>query len=385
MNNKMFKLAALMVLSYLILASPIACRSEATENPVKTANVVPVQATGTSPVKTANVKSSDIVPHFTAEGRLSVVEYRNLTFRTIGNVGQINVSELDRVTKGQVLAKLDTKSLEQSLKTAELVVSISEIALKSAQTDLEQAKDNLRKITYPYTYNTVYIDVPQALGLVNDATLEINKATESLSTKAYDEVSYQLKQALDTLTQSQQILSRHGYGEDVFANKYLSMDKFWSLRTAEFQRDKAQLAVDKATNDLDRAKNDLDRARDELDKAIITAPFDGIIADVNVKVGDVLSAVNYTAPAIVLIDPGRMELNVKVNELDIPKVKLGQKAAITVDALPDEQFGGVVTSISLLPEVAGSAVSYEVKIALDMPQNLALRAGMRATADFIAG
>ena len=105
----------------------------------------------------------------------------------------------------------------------------------------------------------------------------------------------------------------------------------------------ARTALNKVQLAEDKAKNDLDRARDELEKAVITAPFDGVIAKVNVEEGDFLS-VNYAATiAIEIIDPSCMELDVKVYELDIPNVKLGQKAAISVDAWPDELFEGVVT------------------------------------------
>ncbi len=145
-----------------------------------------------------------------------------------------------------------------------------------------------------------------------------------------------------------------------------------------------QIALDKAKNDVDKAANQLDTAKIELDKATITAPFDGVIADVNVKVGDFMSPLSYaTTIAIEIIDIRRMELNFSVNELDIPDVKLGQKVSISVDALPDAQFDSVVTSISSLPVVQFGALSYEVKVVFDVPQNSALRAGMSATADII--
>jgi len=447
MNNRVVKLGLLLALSCLILVSVVACRSGATNQakpanvkPTQTANVKPTQTANVKPTQTANVKPGDTVLRVTADGRLAFVDDRSLTFGTIGKVGQVNVSELDRVTKGQVLARLDTTDLEQAVKAGELGVKVAELAAKSAQfdrtqaeygvkaaeadlkpvqanvkaagIDLEQATDNFRKITYPYTYSTFIFDVPQAVTFISDAKRQIADADAGLQiglpADRYYEVSRQLQDALDNLTKGRELLAR-GQGADVFQSGLLTVKDFWTLRAAQLAMDKAQLAVenaqnvvskaalaidsartalnkaqlgvDKANNDMDVAKNNLTGARNQLDKAVITAPFDGIIARVNVKVGDVLSPVNYTITAIDLIDPSRMECNIRVNELDVPNVKLGQKVTIRVRALPDERFEGVVTSISPLPDVEGSAVSYEVKTVFDVPQKSALKAGMRATVD----
>ena len=79
-----------------------------------------------------------------------------------------------------------------------------------------------------------------------------------------------------------------------------------------------------------------------------------------------------------------MELNVNVNELDIPNVKMGQKVTISVDALPGVRFDGTVTSVGTLPMVESGLVSYDVQVAFDVPQNSALKAGMNARADIVA-
>jgi HlyD family secretion protein len=416
----------------LLMMMPVACASpqaaETTPEPPVSAPAPdatlpgPPQMGTPSPPQTATP-----VPVVTASGRLSLVQDIKLTFGTSGQVVQVNVSELDKVTKGQVLAKLDTTSLEQAVKAAELTLksaeSDRELAqngiesaeadyktmqenIKAASIDLEQAQDSLREITYPYTYRTVYIDVPTALGFINDAENEITKATTALNTGQSSEVSHQLRQALESLTRSRELLSRQGYGKDVFAIQHLSMDKFWTLRAAELQVDRAQVAVENAENTankaaiavenaktafdkaqiaVDKTSNDLDIARYELQKAIITAPFDGVIAAVNVEELDLLSSVNYaTTIAIEIIDPSRMELYVEVNELDIPNVKLGQKVTISVNALPDTRFDGTVNSIDTLPMVESSLVSYDVQVVFDVPQDSALKVGMTATAEFVA-
>jgi HlyD family secretion protein len=135
---------------------------------------------------------------------------------------------------------------------------------------------------------------------------------------------------------------------------------------------------------LDNANNELNKVQNQLENAVIVAPFDGVIATVKVKEGDVLSSVNYATTTIIeLIDPSQMELKTKVDEVDIPSVKLGQKAIIKLDALPDLELEGTVTAISLLPIEEGGVVLYEVKIGFDVPESSGLRRGMTATADIV--
>ncbi|MFC1907589.1 efflux RND transporter periplasmic adaptor subunit [Chloroflexota bacterium] len=196
--------------------------------------------------------------------------------------------------------------------------------------------------------------------------------------------------AQDNLTNARERLAR-GTGEDVFEDRLLAVKDFWTLRAAELEMEKKQSALDNTKNTLnkikmtvEKARYDLEVTKETLDKAVITAPFNGIIAKINVEEGDFLSSTNYaTTIAIEIIEPGRMELNLKVNELDIPNIKLGQKVNISVDALPDERFESVVTSIISLPIVEAGMVSYEVIIAFDVPVKSALKAGMGATADII--
>ena len=78
-----------------------------------------------------------------------------------------------------------------------------------------------------------------------------------------------------------------------------------------------------------------------------------------------------------------MELQISVDEIDIPSVKLNQRAIINVDALPDFEFEGEVTSIGLLPTVEAGLTSYDVTIGLSVPENVELKVGMSATADIV--
>ena len=139
-----------------------------------------------------------------------------------------------------------------------------------------------------------------------------------------------------------------------------------------------------AESEVEAARLAVSQAQRQLDEATITAPFDGLVAAMYVKEGDIIPPPTMAPKVIIyLLDPSSMELKAEVDEIDIPDVELGQNAIISVDALPDEQLEGVVTLVSSLPIVEAGLVLYEVKIGFDVPEGLEVKVGMSATADIV--
>lgn len=374
----------MLLLAFLMAISPLGCIAQKT--------VIEQEK--------IKVTRGNIVVSVNAEGELSLPQQQKLTFGLTGTIEQVYVEEGDKVTKGKVLAKLETASLERAVRAAELAIKSAEVDLKLAEDgvtaatiDLEQANDNYRKILYPYTYSTFAFDVPQALDYISSAERQVREAQKALQSGLTADQHYealrQLKLALDNLTDARQRLAR-GEGTDVFSAGQRPVKDFWTLRAAQLQMEKAQAAVDnaktvvnKARLAVDKAKYDRDTAKETLDKAVLTATFDGIIAKANAKAGDTLMAMDYTKVAFELIDPWRMELTIKVDEIDIPGVKLGQEATISIDALPNTRFKGKVIFISPLPKIEAGVVLYEVKIGFDVPEGSPLKAGMSSSADIL--
>ncbi len=135
---------------------------------------------------------------------------------------------------------------------------------------------------------------------------------------------------------------------------------------------------------LEAAEQAVAEAQRQLDEAVITAPFDGVVANVDAKEGDVIPSPTMAPKAIIhLVDLTTMELNAEVDEVDIAEVKPGQRAIIEIDALPTLQLEGNVISISLLPQVEAGVVVYKVKIGFDVPPDYELKVGMSADADIV--
>jgi RND family efflux transporter MFP subunit len=307
----------------------------------------------------AEVVRGDLLVTVSADGNLSFVKDKKLTFGITGTIAEVNVEEGDWVSQGTVLAKLDNTSLE--------------LVARAAEVDLEIAETSYRSLTYPYTYSTLAFDVPAALASIADAKEGLEKAWESLdmelSFEQYWKVKQGLEQAEEKLTEAAQRLAR-GRGEDAFASGVLNVADFWTIRAAQLGVDRAQVA--------------LDMANDDLAKAVMVAPFDGIIALVDIKEGDSLSAMDYATKTIIeLVDPTEMELSAEVDEIDIPIVQLGQRAVIEVDALPGVQLEGEIKSVSPLASEESGLVLYKIKVGFEAPEGSGLKAGMSATADII--
>jgi multidrug resistance efflux pump len=125
--------------------------------------------------------------------------------------------------------------------------------------------------------------------------------------------------------------------------------------TAEVEAAQARLAFLEAPPRLDEvrqarakvkaAEAELELARINLDRCTLKAPSRARILDVEAKVGE-LTGPESKQPSITLADTSRLRIRAFVEELDAPKVQVGQPAKITADGLPTESFTGQVTHLS---------------------------------------
>ncbi|MFM8319472.1 MAG: efflux RND transporter periplasmic adaptor subunit, partial [Chloroflexota bacterium] len=129
---------------------------------------------------------------------------------------------------------------------------------------------------------------------------------------------------------------------------------------------------------IDNARAALAAAEAKLDDLELTAPFAGVVSEINVRVGEAVS--QQSPPAVLLADLSHLRVETTdLNEIDAARVAVGARVVVTFDALPDVQVNGVVQSIA--PKASeGSGVNYTAVIELDeLPQ--ALRWGMTAFTD----
>ncbi|HAM87965.1 MAG: Secretion protein HlyD family protein [Candidatus Falkowbacteria bacterium GW2011_GWC2_38_22] len=138
-----------------------------------------------------------------------------------------------------------------------------------------------------------------------------------------------------------------------------------------------------ARSSLTTASINLDKARNDLNKAVLTSPIDGELALLNYKAGDIILS-NESKPVAVIINNDTLFVELNIEESDISKLSVGQKAVATFDALDEQEFNGELIYISQTAETSNNGiVTYLVKAALSDTKDSKIREGMTASVNFI--
>ena len=136
------------------------------------------------------------------------------------------------------------------------------------------------------------------------------------------------------------------------------------------------LAVERARLDVSKAR--LRSAKIALDYAMITAPISGVVAEVATRKGETVAA-GFSAPTFVtIIDLDRLEVLAYVDETDIGRIFVGQRATFTVDTYPDMEFRATVNAIQPRAELQNSVVNYVARLDFETAADFILRPEMTA-------
>ncbi len=362
--------------------------------------------------QSATVTRGDLIVKLNGSGNLETSREAKLTFGTSGKITKLYFDEGAIVTTGQVLATLDTRPLEVALTQAQVALTQAQLtqqstdyelkvtrdkkdsldlSLLNAQIGLKTAEYNLGKAQETYTWpdlETAQSDVDDAESRVEYYSLKLSEATNTNEQETYTTALIFAKQQLADAEAKLDAIHQAVDTEEVEIKRM-------QVTAAEMTLSQAQKTVSDISNEIAikelqlnytkeavaLAQKSVDEVKRQLSEATITAPFDGAIAKVFVEEGDTISPVNTI---IHIIDPTAMELGIQLDEIDVPQVKPGQEAIVTIDALPDREFSGKVSNIFPLPNVVGGVVLYDVKINLDVPRDAGVKVGMSASADVIA-
>lgn len=152
---------------------------------------------------------------------------------------------------------------------------------------------------------------------------------------------------------------------------------------AQAALDRARAAVDSNMADIDAADASLRVDESNLDKARIVSPIGGVVLKRLVDPGQTVAAA-LQAPVMFVIaeNLAQMEVQVDVDEADIGKIAVGQKATFTVDAFPEKRFPATVRLVRYASETIQGVVTYKAVLDADNAE-LLLRPGMTATADIV--
>jgi len=351
-------------------------------------------------------------------GNIEIANQTKLTLGVGGKITKINNLEGDRVKKGDILARLETDDLELALSQAEngqaqaeLAVSQAELALRQAesakmqaasamaqaQVTLEAAKfdldrmDDVKKIKDKIEEAENEQKIAEASMKVaiqaQSTDVDIRNWAEVISGAKQKRAYYQKQ--LDDLLRLDEYATLVVTEVKIKSLQVMATEQAWkqSIQAVE----QAGLNIEQAKRNIDYTKKSLayaaksaDYARKQLGKATLAAPFDGMIADIMVDEGDIVPSPTMSPKTIIhLIDTSSMELKVDVDENDIPTVNPGQRAVISVDALPDLRIEGKVTYISPIPSSQSGVILYRTTVQFQSLSGSQLRVGMSATANIV--
>jgi RND family efflux transporter, MFP subunit len=124
--------------------------------------------------------------------------------------------------------------------------------------------------------------------------------------------------------------------------------------------------LDSSRLDYNIAQANYDDAASQLDDTVIRAPIDGVVIGKPIPAGQTVTP-GIANPMVILTiaDLSQMQIETQVDESDIGKVTVGQKATFTVDAYPGKTFSGIVSSVSRKATVQQNVVYYGVIIDVD--------------------
>lgn len=288
-------------------------------------------------VQVEKVATSSVDDFYEATGTVHAKTSTVLSSKIMGTITVLRVREGDRVSAGQALIEIDNRE---------------------AAAQLQKAQAGLR----------------QAEQAVAEADQSINAAQ---SAKAAAGANKQL--AATTLKRYQSLLDRNSVSPQEFDEVKAK------AQVAEAEADRADkmlqmLAAKKrqAQAQIDQVKADITSAQVFAGYSRVVTPTSGIVTAKQIEIG---STATPGAPLLTIEDSSRYRLEAAVEESQIGKIKLKDRARVKIDAIGGEELEGLVAEI--LPAADPMSRSYTVKI--DVQSAQPLRSGLYGTARFLRG
>lgn len=302
-----------------------------------------IRFTAPSPVTYTQAAATigNIVVTASATGPVQASAVYNMNFTASGQIQEIDVHVGEQVKQGQVLAKLNSSSLQDAVNQAQQNVYSAETSIGTAQSSLGNAyaqESAALKVAYDNEQN--------ALNACSTATNPTPRCTQ--------------------LAQDQYYQAR--------------LQAYSSVTSASGQ-------VASAQQQLSSVQAALQTAKDNLNAATLTAPHAGTIEAINGVVGENAgsssssSSSSTSSAFIVLVDASTLDIAAQVNEASIGNVAVNQPATFTVAAYPSQTFRASVSSIDTEGQTSSNVVTYTVNLAVDMQSlnNAHVYPGMTAT------
>lgn len=322
----------------------------------------PTTTDAETPVTTASVPTepAPTALAIAAEGELRPLRSAELSFSLGGTVAEVLVAEGASVTAGQPLVRLVAADLSAGVAQARAGIEQAQAGLRAAELSLSMARARAE-------VSATQIRAAQA-GLSVSAA-QVSSAEANLRAVT-TEAPVVIAQAEATLSEAQ-------------ARQLQAQAAVEQARAADTEAlaaiAQAEAMVAEAQATVAQTEAAYDAAEASAAKTLLSAPFDGTVARLDVEVGE---AVSPGVEVVQLADfSGWLVETTDLTEIDVVNLDLGQEVDVTLDALPGERLTGTITQIANVSALKRGDVTYDVTVALADTGGLPLRWGMTAFVD----
>ena len=281
-------------------------------------------------VRIENPKRGELIEFVSAPGEIEPKTNVEISAKVSARIIKLPFEEGDTVTCGDpnanppipasVLVRLDDKDLETRLTSAE-----AGRAAQVAQKEVEKARIASQK--------------------ANLAGLDAS-----------------LKQAERDLQRQQGLLESKDIAQATFDQTNSKYDELKAqYEASKYTLESAQLNLNVLKHNLEAADAGIEQAREAMSNTIITSPIDGVITRLDAEVGEMVIMGTMNNPGTVIMqvaDLSTMLLVAQVDEADVGKLAVGQKATVHVQAFPDEEFHGFIDTIALTHRISATGTKY---------------------------
>ncbi len=217
------------------------------------------------------------------------------------------------------------------------------------------------------------------------ATIEVEKARIASQKANLIGTAASLEQARTNLTRLKRLISTNDISQLDFDQAKLKLDELEAqYKAAQHTLASAELNLKVLQYNLAAADASIAQAQENLSYTTIVSPIDGIITRINAEVGEMVMTGTMNNPGTVIMEVGdlsQMLVVAQVDEADVGKLEVGQKAAVFIDAYPNREFKGTVYTIALSNDLSRQGTKYyRTEILLEQTE-LRLHSGLTANVD----
>ncbi|MHB8864062.1 MAG: efflux RND transporter periplasmic adaptor subunit [Pirellulaceae bacterium] len=291
-------------------------------------------------------------PELTAAGYVVADRQSVLATKFTGRLAKLNVSEADFVKRGDVVAEIDHAELDATIAKAEAEVAEAVAEVQRLARLADQAEAELAAAETPLL--TLAAENRQYEILLADAKRRLERDEKLATSRAIgsSEVEDRRTEVRGMEAKIAWTLQRRREAEQ-------------QINIATAQAAAARAAVGSAEARQQTAAAHVKVLESQRDEAFIRSPFDGMVTEKAAEVGEIVAPISIggsmaRGSIVTIADWASLQAEVDVAEAQLGRVTPGQRAAITVDAIPGKVFPGKVRRI--LPRADRSKATVKVRV-----------------------